>query len=148
MIDTEEVTRLARIMAEHDLTELSVETDDLKLRLLRGSRAALSASDPPTVESGHSPAPSRAGESDVSTESGARIPSPIVGTFYLSSGPDVPPFVKVGDHVSPDTVVCVVEAMKVMNEIKAETAGIITRVLVENASPVEFGQPLFEIEPD
>ena len=70
----------------------------------------------------------------------------MVGTFYASSGPDTPPFVKVGDQVGPDTVVCIVEAMKVFNEIPAEVSGKITAVLVENAAPVEYGQRLFRVE--
>jgi acetyl-CoA carboxylase biotin carboxyl carrier protein len=76
---------------------------------------------------------------------GETIDSPIVGTFYAAPSPDADSFVKVGDTVSADTVVCIVEAMKVMNEIKAEKSGVIKRVLVDNATPVEFGQPLFEI---
>jgi acetyl-CoA carboxylase biotin carboxyl carrier protein len=69
-----------------------------------------------------------------------------VGTFYRAPSPDAKPFVEVGDKVTPDTVVCIVEAMKVMNEIKAEKSGVIKEVLVENAQPVEFGQPLFALE--
>ena len=75
------------------------------------------------------------------------IKSPIVGTFYTAPAPDADPFVKVGDTVHPDTVVCIVEAMKVMNEIKAEKAGTIRRIVAENGMPVEYNQPLFEIDP-
>jgi acetyl-CoA carboxylase biotin carboxyl carrier protein len=73
--------------------------------------------------------------------------SPIVGTFYAAPAPDAAPFVRPGEKVSPETVVCIVEAMKVMNEVKAEISGVVRRVLVESGTPVEFGQPLFEIEP-
>ncbi|MFW6032924.1 MAG: acetyl-CoA carboxylase biotin carboxyl carrier protein, partial [Phycisphaeraceae bacterium] len=76
---------------------------------------------------------------------GKTIDSPMVGTFYSSPTPDAKAFVAVGDTVEPDTVVCIIEAMKVFNEIKAETSGTITKVLVENGQAVEFGQPLFEI---
>jgi acetyl-CoA carboxylase biotin carboxyl carrier protein len=72
----------------------------------------------------------------------------MVGTFYLSPSPDSPPYVTVGQEVNEDTVVCIIEAMKVMNEIKAEVKGIITQVLVENGKPVEFGQPLFRVRPN
>jgi len=71
----------------------------------------------------------------------------MVGTFYGSPSPDAQPFLKPGQEINPDTVVCIIEAMKVMNEIKAEAKGVITQVLVENAKPVEFGQPLFKIRP-
>jgi acetyl-CoA carboxylase biotin carboxyl carrier protein len=72
----------------------------------------------------------------------------MIGTFYRSPSPESPPYVDVGTEVSPDTVVCIIEAMKVMNEIKAEVAGVISQVLVENAKPVEFGQPLFKARPN
>ena len=76
----------------------------------------------------------------------AVIKSPMVGTFYAAPDPDSPPFVKVGDHVGPETTVCIVEAMKVFNQIPAEIAGRIIAVLAENGSPVEFGQPLFKVD--
>ena len=76
------------------------------------------------------------------------ISSPMVGTFYAAASPDSPPFVKVGDHVGPETTVCIIEAMKVFNEIPAECSGQIVAVLVENGEPVEFGQPLFKVEPN
>ena len=75
------------------------------------------------------------------------IKSPMIGTFYRSPSPESAPYVEVGMEVNPDTVVCIIEAMKVMNEIKAEAAGVITQALVENAKPVEFGQPLFKLKP-
>ena len=75
------------------------------------------------------------------------IKSPMIGTFYRAPSPEAAPYVEVGTEVNPDTVVCIIEAMKVMNEIKAEAKGVITQVIVENAKPVEFGQPLFKIRP-
>ncbi|MFY9376075.1 MAG: acetyl-CoA carboxylase biotin carboxyl carrier protein, partial [Kiritimatiellia bacterium] len=74
------------------------------------------------------------------------IPSPLVGTFYRASSPDADPFVQVGSRVNKDTVVCIIEAMKVMNEIKAETSGVVKRILIENATAVQFGEPMFLIE--
>jgi acetyl-CoA carboxylase biotin carboxyl carrier protein len=74
------------------------------------------------------------------------IPSPIVGTFYRSASPNSDPFVKIGSRVEPDTVVCIIEAMKLMNEIQAETSGEIAKIYVENGQPVEYGQPLFGIK--
>jgi acetyl-CoA carboxylase biotin carboxyl carrier protein len=76
------------------------------------------------------------------------IKSPMIGTFYRSPSPEAGPYIEVGMEVNPETVVCIIEAMKVMNEIKAEARGIITQVLVENAKPVEFGQPMFKIRPN
>jgi acetyl-CoA carboxylase biotin carboxyl carrier protein len=76
---------------------------------------------------------------------GTVIKSPMVGTFYSASSPDAPPFVKVGDHVGPETTVCIVEAMKVFNQIPAEISGRIVAMLVENGAPVEYGQPLFKV---
>ncbi len=122
-MDNRRIAQLAQVMSAHDLTELSVETADVKLVMRRG----------------------RVAEAVVAAA--AAITSPIVGTFYLAPSPDAQPFVKPGDKVGPETVVCIVEAMKVMNEVKAEVSGVIRRILVENGTPVEFGQPLFEIEP-
>ena len=76
------------------------------------------------------------------------VVAPIVGTFYAAPSPDAPPFVRVGDHVRPGSVLCIIEAMKLMNEIEAETAGVVREVLVDNGQPVEYGQVLFRIEPD
>ena len=81
----------------------------------------------------------------VSTEK--EIKSPMIGTFYRSPSPEAAPYVEVGTEVNPDSIVCIIEAMKVMNEIKAEQRGVITQILVDNAKPVEFGQPLFKIQP-
>ena len=75
------------------------------------------------------------------------IKSPMIGTFYRAPSPEAASYIEIGSEVNPDTVVCIIEAMKVMNEIKAETKGVITQVLVENAKPVEFGQPLFKVRP-
>jgi acetyl-CoA carboxylase biotin carboxyl carrier protein len=91
-------------------------------------------------------APAAAPAAPAAAALGVTIDSPIVGTFYAASSPDAKPFIKAGDTVTEETVVCIIEAMKVMNEIKAEKRGVVRKVLVENAKPVEFGQPLFELE--
>jgi len=150
-MDTRKIAQLAQVMSTHELTEISLETGDLKLTLKRGRvyeavpasvLAAPASAQAPAV----APAAASAGAA-AAPESGPCILSPIVGTFYIAPAPDAPPFVKTGDRVSPETVVCIVEAMKVMNEIKAEMSGVVRRVLVENGTPVEFGQPLFEVDP-
>jgi len=147
-MDVRKITQLAQVMSTHDLAEISIETADLKLSLRRGRFTEIVAAPVrtealPTAAAAAPAVPPAA----ASGPAFAAITSPIVGTFYLAPAPEAPPFVKPGDKVGPETVVCIVEAMKVMNEIKAEAAGIIRRVLVENGTPVEFGQPLFEIEP-
>ena len=93
---------------------------------------------PPAVTPASAPAPATAE---------LEIKSPMIGTFYRSPSPESAPYIEVGAEVNPETVVCIIEAMKVMNEIKAEAKGIITQVMVENAKPVEFGQPLFKLRP-
>lgn len=146
----DEIRAIVQLMSDHDLTEFNVEAEEMHLCIKRGKEAIISNAAPvmpmpsmpaqaaaPAVESADS-APEEA--------EGETIDSPIVGTFYSAPGPDQPAFVSVGDAVTPETVVCIVEAMKVMNEIKAEKSGTIKKVLVENAQAVEFGQPLFVIE--
>ncbi len=150
-MNLDEMTRIAELMTTHDLSEFRLESEDMRLCLKRGTHqvaAPLAMPAPvaaPLANTGTCP-PAAAIAADAPAAELACIRSPIVGTFYSASAPDTPPFVKVGDRVEADTVVCIVEAMKVMNEIKAETSGIIRGVLVENATPVEFGQPLFEID--
>lgn len=150
-MDIRKITQLAQLMSAHDLSEVSVETADITLVLRRGRvmEAVAPAPVANVLTAGPAAAPALAPVAAAvpAAPAFAAITSPIVGTFYLAPSPDAPPFVKAGDSVGPETVVCIVEAMKVMNEIKAETSGIIRRILIENGTPVEFGQPLFEIEP-
>jgi acetyl-CoA carboxylase biotin carboxyl carrier protein len=94
----------------------------------------------------HAPHPVASGPAEPQAN-GTAIKSPMIGTFYRSSSPDKPVFVSVGDEVKPGQVLCIIEAMKVMNEIKAEVRGVVTQILVENAKPVEFGQPMFKVRP-
>jgi len=154
-MNIDEITRIAELMTAHDLTEFLVEGQDLKLSLRRNRKgqeaapvavaaapAAVPAAAPAAVPAAAPAAPAAAAPA----KRGPTIDSPIVGTFYASPSPDAQPFIKAGDKVTEETVVCIVEAMKVMNEIKAEKRGVVRKVLVENAKPVEFGQPLFELE--
>ncbi len=140
-------------MKEHDLEEIDLQQGEVRIRLRRASAvAATAAGMPPVVNvsapaSAGPPAPESAAPAAESADKGmALIKSPMVGTFYAAPDPDSQPFVKVGDHVGPETVVCIVEAMKVFNQIPAEAAGRIIAVLVENGAPVEFGQPLFKVD--
>ena len=156
IFDVKRVRRLVELMKEHDLSELDLKDGEQRVRLRRGAEPLVSypvsyASPPPSAAaSAPSAAPSSGGTPAAAApaaESGVVIKSPMVGTFYLSANPESPPFVKVGDHVGPETTVCIVEAMKVFNQIPADMSGQITAVLAENGQPVEFGQPLFRVSP-
>jgi acetyl-CoA carboxylase biotin carboxyl carrier protein len=148
----EEIKTIVKMMAENDLTEFKIEAEEYNLCIKRGrdktqviTTAPAPAAVAAAVAPAAAPAPAAAAEKAAPAPENT-INSPIVGTFYTSPSPDAKPFVKVGDKVDPETVVCIVEAMKVMNEIKAEKSGVIKEVLVDNSTPVEFGQPLFVIE--
>jgi len=148
-MDIDEVRELIRLMVENDLAELDITEGENKIKLKRGASGevvpvAMTAPVPVAA-----PAPAAAAEPAVAepTEEYLDITSPMVGTYYSAPSPDEPDFVSVGDRVSADTVVCIVEAMKVMNEIKAEIAGEIVEVCVENAQPIEYGQVLFKVKP-
>jgi len=150
IFDVKKVRRLVELMKEHDLAEIDLRQGEQRVRLRRGADPLIGA---PAVYSSspHSAAPATAASekpADAAAASAdlAVIKSPMVGTFYLAASPESPPFVKVGDHVGPETTVCIIEAMKVFNEIPAEISGQVAAVLVENGAPVEFAQPLFKID--
>ncbi len=161
-MNVDEIRRIAEIMQKHELTEFSIESEDCRMKVRRGPKTKKVAAPAsamfappyagaPTMPESNSGQARDNGGNRENAEADAAPPQntidcPIVGTFYSAPSPDAEPFVKVGDAVTPDTVVCIVEAMKVMNEIKAEKAGRIKRVLVENTQPVEFGEPLFELD--
>ncbi len=151
----EEIKTIVKLMSDNDLTEFKIESEDMTLCLKRGGKqvaapvaapaviAAAPAAVAAPVAAPAAPAPAPA---SVPADKSKTVESPIVGTFYRASAPGAEPFVKVGSKVEADTTVCLVEAMKVMNEIKAEKTGIIKEILVENGQPVEFGQALFVLE--
>ena len=145
-MDMEQIKSVIGLMKEEGLDEFAIEEDGFKLSLKR--RGAVVAA--PAVA--HAPAAPVAAPAPVAAAAPApeegleKITSPLVGTFYRASSPEQDPFVKAGDRVTPDTVVCIIEAMKVMNEVKAGVTGVVRRVLAENGAVVEFGQPLFEVE--
>ncbi|MFM7101347.1 MAG: acetyl-CoA carboxylase biotin carboxyl carrier protein [Verrucomicrobiota bacterium] len=158
-MDLKEIKAIIDLMKKNSLAEFELEEKDFKIKLKRpigatgfapggGSpvddpeltafaplaRHAAQAAPPPP------PAPAAPGNE-------VEVKSPMIGTFYRTPSPDAAPYVDVGVEVGPDTVVCIIEAMKVMNEIKAETRGVITAIVAENAKPVEFGQTLFKVRP-
>ena len=153
-MELKSISRLAELMARHGLSELEIKENDTSIRLCRpvggmGVPAMPEVSLPEEAPfSSSSPAaeePSSAAVEEPLEETARYITAPMLGTFFSAATPDAPPLVAEGDMVTPDTVVCIIEAMKVMNEIKAETSGTITKVLVPNGSPIEFGQKLFEV---
>lgn len=149
----EEIKTIVKLMSENDLTEFKIEAEDMHLCIKRGGQNAnpiIAQTLSPVVAAPASPVPAAPAPAvpaaAPAASAGETVDSPIVGTFYRSSAPGVEAFVKVGSKVEPDTTVCIIEAMKVMNEIKAEKTGVIKEILVENGQPVEYGQPLFVIE--
>lgn len=147
-MNVNEISEISRIMAKFGITEFNAESEGYKLQMKREQQvvaAAPIAAAPAVVAAVPAAAAVEAPAATAAEPAGETIDAPIVGTFYATPAPDQPAFVKVGDTVTADTVVCIVEAMKVMNEIKAEKAGTIKEVLVESGTPVEYGQPLFVI---
>ncbi|MBI3414392.1 MAG: acetyl-CoA carboxylase biotin carboxyl carrier protein [Verrucomicrobia bacterium] len=154
-MDLKDIKAIIDLMKKNAISEFELERQEFKIKLKRGgsSLAALpnSADDlNPTLGVTIPASGSLAAASALplpSTATDAEIRSPMIGTVYRAPSPEAANYVEVGMEVNPETVVCIIEAMKVMNEIKAEARGIITQVLIENAKPVEFGQPLFKVRP-
>ena len=151
MMKIEEIEAIARIMSENDLSEFRIDVDDCKLCMRRGAKVSVAAAVPAVHAAPAAPAvqpavaPAAPAAESAAPEKVESIDSPLVGTFYRATSPGAPALVSVGDKVTPDTVVAIIEAMKVMNEIKAEKSGVVREILVENGTPVEYGQPLFVI---
>ena len=144
-MDIDEIRKLIDLMAETGVTELEVKDAEGHVRLVLGGPASVP---PQIVQAAPAVSPQAAAPSEPDVgEAGPRITSPMVGTFYQAPGPDAKPFVSVGDVVEAGDVVCIIEAMKMMNEIESEQRGRLRRVLVENGQPVEYGQALFLLEP-
>lgn len=137
-------------MSQNSISEFELKKEDFKIKLKRsgeGYTAATSEGGPYLLSPPQQP-PDASKTNDPSTNAAnADIISPMIGTFYVAPSPEAAPYVEVGTEVQPETVVCIIEAMKVMNEIKAETKGVISEILVENAKPVEYGRPLFKVKP-
>lgn len=162
-MDVKEIRRLLEALAATDVREFAYETGDYKLTLKRGeeARQTIAYLTPPTAAPAQTPvaqavqqqpepeatAPTTAPTAQAGSSKLVEVQAPIVGTFYASPAPDAGPFVKVGDRVAAGTVLCIIEAMKLMNEIEADSAGVVREVLVGNGEPVEYGQVLFRIEP-
>ena len=154
--DVQKIKELIKIMKENDLVKIDIRHGEDYVSLQRAQPQLLGTPMGPMMASlpgvgtpvvvPQTPAGGRTGTQG-KEEGLLEVKSPIVGTCYEAPSPDSDPYVEIGSHVDPQTVVCIIEAMKVMNEIKAEAKGVVTQILVENAKPVEFGQPLFKIRP-
>jgi len=153
-VDLKDIKAIIDLMKKNSISEFEMEKQDFKIRLKRQSGPAIPQYEeaPAYLSPGGAPAGAAMIPGTLPTALAAvgadlEIKSPMIGTFYRAPSPEAANYVEVGAEVSPDTVVCIIEAMKVMNEIKAEVRGVITQVLVENAKPVEFGQAMFKIRP-
>jgi len=154
--DIKDIKAIIDLMRKNALSEFELEHQDFKIKLKRGMSGAVVASEEPNAMPYPVPIPAPApglppaASAPVAAASPTllEIKSPMIGTFYRAPSPESANYLEIGAEVTPETVVCLIEAMKVMNEIKAEVKGIVTHILVENAKPVEFGQPLFRIRPN
>ena len=140
------VRKLIELMKEHDLTEIDLKQADSAVRIKRGGEVVSYSAPVAPPPAAPAAAPATSGESAEDARM-VVVKSPMVGTFYQASSPESPPFVKVGDRIGPEKTVCIVEAMKVFNEIPAGVSGQVVAVLIENGAPVEFGQPLIKVDP-
>ncbi|MDD5679911.1 MAG: acetyl-CoA carboxylase biotin carboxyl carrier protein [Candidatus Omnitrophica bacterium] len=151
-MNIKEIKEVINLMNENGLSEIELEKDGLKIRIKKGAAGGAESVvvDEITQRSASTPSAKQVQAEQPAMPPKSKnleIKSPMVGTFYKAPSPDSPPFIKVGDNVDVGQVVCIIEAMKLMNEIKSEVKGKIAAVLVENADPVEFGQTLFLVEP-
>jgi len=159
-METKEIQKLLDFIASSGLDEVIIETSELKVKVRRNSTVQPAAAAPAPQAAAAPAAPAAVAapaakkelavpEAAAAEKSDAKlvtIKSPMIGTFYRASSPESPSFVNVGDEIRPGKVVCVIEAMKLFNEIESELSGKIVKILVENATPVEFDQPLFQVE--
>lgn len=149
-MEFEKIRSLVSMMGEYNLSEIKIEMDGCNLCLRRNCApeavaVPVAVAAPAAVAAPVAAAPAAAAPA-AAEQPRITIDSPLVGTLYRAPGPDAQPFVQIGDRVNPDTTVCIIEAMKVMNEVKAEKSGVVKEILVENAQAVEYGQPIFVIE--
>ena len=142
-MELKDIRAIIDLMKKNDLSVFEIEKDGFRLKLQKGTTSQATTPAPPIIVT--SPKTPTAANKPADTTLLKDIVSPMVGTFYRAGSPDGAPFVDVGKTVTEDTVVCIIEAMKVMNEIKAETSGVIAEVVAENGRPVQFGQVLFRV---
>ena len=147
IFDVRKIRRLIELMNEHDLNEIDLRDGDIRVRLRKRGEQVIADSRPYMQAAAPAPAAAApAAPAAAPADNFHVIKSPMVGTFYISANPESPPFVKVGDHIGNESIICIIEAMKVFNEIPAEVKGKVVACLVENGSPVEYNQPLYKID--
>lgn len=152
-MDIKEIQELIKFVAKSGVSEVSIDRKDFKITIkAQGNAPALINMQAAPVQVAASPAPVAAPAATPAAAPAENanlitIKSPMIGTFYRSGSPDKPPFVNVGDKIGPGNVLCVIEAMKLFNEIESELSGKIVKILIDNASPIEYDQPLFLVEP-
>ena len=149
-MDLKDIKAIIDLMKKNSISEFELERQDFKIKLKRGGAQIVQYEDVPTtvavpVSTAQVALPATSASAAATGE--VEIKSPMIGTLYRAPSPESANYVEVGSEVNPDTVVCIIEAMKVMNEIKAEVRGVITEIIIDNAKPVEFGQPMFKIRP-
>ncbi|MBL7132016.1 MAG: acetyl-CoA carboxylase biotin carboxyl carrier protein [Candidatus Omnitrophica bacterium] len=147
-MNIKEIKEMIKLMNDNDLMELEIEKEGMRIRL-RKSRPGEEQATPVIIEKeakSEMPVISRE-QAKTTLEKTAEIKAPMVGTFYRAPSPEITPYVEIGQLIEPGQIICIIEAMKLMNEIKSEIKGKITEILADNAEPVEFGQPLFLVEP-
>jgi acetyl-CoA carboxylase biotin carboxyl carrier protein len=150
IMNIKKIQELIELMNKNDLAEVEVELEGMKVKIVKGGHAPVGQVVYHSAPAALAAAPREGAAEATSAESGKNlkeVKSPMVGTFYRASAPDAEPYVQVGSMVQKGDVLCIVEAMKLMNEIKAEFGGKVAEILVENAESVQFGQTLFRIEP-
>jgi acetyl-CoA carboxylase biotin carboxyl carrier protein len=154
-VDLKDIKAIIDLMKKNSITEFELERQDSKIRLkrgLNGGHGQSQSEDYPVPPPANYPQPGAPllipATVPVGTSSEVDIKSPMIGTFYRAPSPEATNYIEVGSTVNAESVVCIIEAMKVMNEIKAEVSGVVTQILTENGKPVEFGQPLFKVRPN
>ena len=153
VFDEQRLNRLVELMKEHGLREVELKNADQQIRICRGEMSAVpygpqypAMGYPPPPPAAAPASPPAATSSEPESDNIVVIKSPMVGTFYSKPNPNAPAFVKVGDHVEPETTICIIEAMKVFNEIPAEVRGKIVAMLVDDEEAIEFGKPLYKVD--
>jgi oxaloacetate decarboxylase alpha subunit len=152
-MNIKEIKEMINLMNENGLIELEIEKDGMRIRLKKTTSQLEDRGAPIIIEKERVSEPGKPKEvlpaavNEPSSSNVAEIKAPMVGTFYRAPSPEAPPFAEVGQVIEPGQVICIIEAMKLMNEIKSEIKGKVLEILVENAEPVEYGQSMFLIEP-
>jgi acetyl-CoA carboxylase biotin carboxyl carrier protein len=152
-VDLKDIKAIIDLMRKNSISEFELEKEGFKIKLKRGVNGMGPAPQYEDYAGGTGvggpapPMPAAPAAAAVPVSSELEVKSPMIGTFYRAPSPESAPYIEIGSEIGPETVVCIIEAMKVMNEIKAEVKGVVTQVLMENGKPVEFGQPLFKVRP-